>query len=53
MSLFHGEITNANRLAPASTMRSTRYSLTARGRSTPRSSTRLPTGSNSLLNASG
>ena len=34
-------------------MRSTRYSLTARGRSTPPSSSRLPTGSSSFENASG
>src|SRR4051812_25611968 len=53
MSLFPGEITKQTRLAPPRTIRSTRYSLTARGRSTPSASSRLPTGSSSLLKASG
>ena len=53
MSDFQGEITKQILSAPPRTMRSTRYSLTARGRSTPRSSTRLPIGNSSLLNASG
>src|SRR6185437_8862076 len=53
MSDFHGEITKQILSAPPRTMRSTRYSLTARGRSTPFASIQLPTGSNSLEKASG
>src|SRR5581483_1712779 len=52
MSVFPGETTKQIFVAPARIMRSIRYSLTARGRSTP-SSRRLPTGSNSLEKASG
>src|SRR4051794_34748644 len=52
MSDLPGEITKQMRVAPAISMRSTRYSLTARGRSAS-PSRRLPTGSSSLLNASG
>src|SRR6185312_10987276 len=53
MSDFHGEITKQILSAPPRIMRSTRYSLTARGRSTPLASIQLPTGSNSLEKASG
>src|SRR5918997_2731811 len=52
MSDFPGEMTKQIREAPPSTSRSTRYSLTARGRSRS-DSTQLPTGSSSLENASG
>src|SRR5947209_3649969 len=52
MSDLPGEMTKQILSAPASTMRSSRYSLTAQGRSVPASS-RLPTGSNSLEKASG
>jgi hypothetical protein len=52
MSDLVGEITKQMRSAPARVMRSTKYSLTARGRSVP-FSRRLPTGSSSLENASG
>src|SRR3954451_7634197 len=45
-------MTTHNLSAPPSTRRSTRYSLTARGRSRP-PSCRLPTGSSSFENASG
>src|SRR3954453_4716166 len=52
MSDLPGEITKQSLVAPARIIRSTRYSLTARGRSTwP--SRRLPTGSSSFENASG
>src|SRR5436190_14928228 len=47
-----GEITKQILSAPPSTSRSTRYSLTARGRSRS-PSRRLPTGSSSFENASG
>src|SRR5829696_4043126 len=53
MSDLPEEMTKQIVVAPPRTMRSTRYSLTARGRSTPRSSMRLPTGSSSLEKASG
>src|SRR5687768_7616677 len=52
MSDLPGEMTKQILFAPPRIIRSTRYSLTALGRSTP-SSMRLPTGSSSLLNASG
>src|SRR5947209_19882815 len=52
MSDLPGEMTKQILLAPASTMRSNKYSLTAHGRSVPASS-RLPTGSNSFEKASG
>jgi hypothetical protein len=52
MSDLAGEMTKQMRPAPARIIRSTRYSLTARGRSAP-FSRRLPTGSSSLENASG
>src|SRR4051812_45441964 len=52
MSLLPGEITKQSLVAPPRTMRSTRYSLTARGRSTA-PSTRMPTGKSSLEKASG
>src|SRR5690242_2881046 len=52
MSLLPGEMTKHSLRAPAIIIRSTRYSLTARGRSISPSK-RLPTGSSSLLNASG
>src|SRR5438105_15521292 len=52
MSLLPGEITKHSFSAPPAIIRSTMYSLTARGRSTP-PSTRLPTGSSSLENARG
>src|SRR5579883_2806450 len=52
MSDFPGETTKQILSAPAISIRSSRYSPTARGRSIP-SSKRLPTGSNSLENASG
>src|SRR3954465_8827437 len=52
MSDFPGEMMNAILVAPAASIRSTRCSLTARGRSTP-PSRRLPTGSSSFENASG
>src|ERR1700704_2112580 len=52
MSLFPGEMTKHNRVAPARTIRSTRYSLTARGRSVA-PSRRIPTGKSSFENASG
>src|SRR3954451_15238106 len=52
MSDLPGEITKQMRMAPPSTSRSTRYSLTARGRSRS-PSVRLPTGSSSFENASG
>jgi hypothetical protein len=52
MSDFHGEITKQILSAPARSMRSSRCSLTARGRSVSPSK-RLPTGSNSLQNANG
>src|SRR4051794_24164610 len=52
MSDLPGEITKQSLVAPARIIRSTRYSLTARGRSVwP--SRRLPTGSSSFENASG
>src|SRR5919199_799382 len=53
MSVFSGDRTKQTRSAPASSMRSTRNSLTALGRSTPCSSKVLPTGSISFENASG
>src|SRR6185437_6006588 len=53
MSNFHGEITKQILSAPPRIMRSTRYSLTARGRSTPLASIQLPTGNNSFENARG
>src|SRR5919199_2308027 len=53
MSVFSGERTKHTRSAPASSMRSTRNSLTALGRSTPCSSKVLATGSISFENASG
>src|SRR3954470_17411350 len=52
MSDFDGEITKHSRVAPARAMRSTRYSDTARGRSTS-PSCQLPTGRSSFENASG
>src|SRR4051812_4463766 len=52
MSDFPGEMTKQSFVAPPRIMRSTRYSLTARGCS-PSASTRLPTGSSSLEKASG
>ncbi len=52
MSDLPGEMTKQIFEAPARTIRSTRYSLTAFGRSV-RSSERPPTGSNSFENASG
>src|SRR6476661_5396067 len=52
MSDFPGAITKQSFAAPPAIMRSTRYSLTAQGRSRA-PSLRLPTGSNSLENASG
>ena len=52
MSALPGETTKQTRVAPPRTMRSTRYSLTARGRSMP-FSRRLPTGSSSFEKASG
>src|SRR5436853_6226038 len=52
MSNFQREITKQILSAPACSMRSIRYSLTARGRSAPPSK-RLPTGSNSFEKASG
>src|SRR4051794_13305578 len=52
MSHLPGEMTKQSLSAPPANIRSTRYSLTARGRSVP-SSNRLPTGSNSFEKASG
>ena len=52
MSDLPGEMTKQILSAPPRIMRSTRYSLTAHGRSTPLSR-RLPTGSNSFENARG
>src|SRR5215208_5740777 len=52
MSDLPGEMTKQILSAPPSTSRSTRYSLTARGRSRS-PSCRLPTGSSSLEKASG
>src|SRR5436305_560340 len=52
MSDLPGEITKQILSAPPAIIRSTRYSETAHGRSTP-SSVRLPTGSNSLEHANG
>src|SRR5436190_6282099 len=52
MSNFQREITKQILSAPACSIRSIRYSLTARGRSAPPSK-RLPTGSNSFEKASG
>src|SRR5215218_4882503 len=52
MSDLPGEITKQSLSAPPRTSRSTRYSLTARGRSRS-PSRRLPTGSSSFENASG
>src|SRR5438105_2902661 len=52
MSNFQREITKQILSAPPCSMRSIRYSLTARGRSAPPSK-RLPTGSNSFEKASG
>src|SRR3954468_2892565 len=52
MSDFPGEITKQSRVTPARSIRSTRYSLTARGRSMP-SVSRLPTGRSSLEKARG
>src|SRR3954454_13479860 len=52
MSDLPGEITKQIFVAPPWIIRSTRYSLTAQGRSIPLSR-RLPTGNNSLENASG
>src|SRR4051795_3233631 len=52
MSDLPGEMTMQSLSAPPSTSRSTRYSLTARGRSRP-PSCRLPTGNSSFENASG
>src|SRR5215207_10699712 len=52
MSDLPGEITKQILSAPPWIMRSTRYSLTAQGRSTP-PSRRLPTGRSSLEKASG
>src|SRR5947209_5972548 len=52
MSDFPGDITKQILSAPPRIIRSSRYSETAQGRSTP-SSVLLPTGSNSLENANG
>src|SRR5437868_4722064 len=52
MSLFPGEMTRQIFVAPPRTIRSARYSLTARGRSIS-PSRRTPTGSSSFENASG
>src|SRR3954464_35575 len=52
MSHLPGEMTKQSLSAPPANIRSTRYSLTARGRSVP-SSRRLPTGSSSFEKASG
>src|SRR3979411_2406469 len=52
MSDLPGEMTKQILLAPPRIRRSTRYSETAQGRSTP-SSVRLPTGNSSLENARG
>src|SRR5215218_3125332 len=52
MSDLPGEITKQSLSAPPRTSRSTRYSLTARGRSRS-PSRRQPTGSSSFENASG
>src|SRR5688500_3551631 len=52
MSDLPGAMTKQMRVAPPRTIRSIRYSVTARGRSTP-SSNRLPMGSSSFENASG
>src|SRR5690242_21949068 len=52
MSVFPGETTKQILSAPALSMRSTTYSLTARGRSTPDSNL-LPTGRSSFEKASG
>src|SRR5437764_1073567 len=52
MSVFVGETTKQIRVAPATTMRSRRYSLTARGRSSC-SARRLPTGNSSFEKARG
>src|SRR5688572_4514183 len=52
MSDLPGEMTKQILSAPARIMRSSRYSLTAHGRSTP-PSMRLPTGNSSLEKASG
>src|SRR3954470_1644215 len=52
MSDLPGDTTKQTCVAPAITMRSSRYSLTARGRSTS-ASNRLPTGRSSLEKASG
>src|SRR2546425_4348163 len=52
MSDFPGEMTKQIFAAPPRIIRSTRYSLTARGRSAS-PSIRLPTGSSSFENASG
>src|SRR5918995_5231905 len=52
MSDLPGEITKQILLAPPRIIRSTRYSLTAQGRSTP-SSRRLPTGRSSFEKARG
>src|SRR3954469_6455253 len=52
MSDLPGDMTKQILFAPPRIMRSTRYSLTAQGRSIPLSS-RLPTGSNSFEKASG
>src|SRR5215203_6548957 len=52
MSDLPGEMMKASLVAPAASIRSTRCSLTARGRSTAPSK-RLPTGNSSLENASG
>src|SRR3954471_14453239 len=52
MSALPGEITKQILSAPPRIIRSTKYSLTAQGRSVP-FSTRLPTGRSSLENASG
>src|SRR5438270_9557405 len=52
MSDLPGEMTKQMRVAPAISIRSTRYSLTARGRSASPSK-RLPTGRSSFENASG
>src|SRR3712207_1462605 len=52
MSDLPGEITKQIYVAPPRIMRSTRYSLTAQGRSTP-PARRLPTGRSSLEKARG
>src|SRR5947209_3516416 len=52
MSVFPGDTTKQIFSAPALSIRSTTYSLTARGRSTPPSSL-LPTGRSSFEKASG